>query len=69
MFNICLLQEPIQFSDTTDYANEPLQYTDINPQEGEMALVEPSGYAHKHKYGEYGYQEEDGASNSETVRL
>ena len=34
-----------------------------------MALVEPSGYAHKHKYGEYGYQEEDGASNSETVRL
>ena len=62
-----ILQEPVQFKDTTDYNNEPLQYTDVNPQEGEMALVEPSGYALKHRYGEYGYQDEDDASNIDTV--
>ena len=66
-----LLQEPLSLqygSGNDQYATEPLQYTDVSPQQGDLALVEPSGYALKHKYEmEYGYRDEDGASNSDMV--
>ena len=68
-----ILQEPLQYTQNVvndQYANEPLQYTDVNPQEGDMALVEPSGYALKHKYEtEYGYKDEDDASMGDTVGI
>ena len=68
-----LLQEPLSLqygSGNDQYATEPLQYTDVSPQQGDLALVEPSGYALKHKYEmEYGYRDEDGASNSDMVMI
>lgn len=66
-------QEPLQYSQNVvgdQYPNEPLQYTDVSPQQGDMALVEPSGYALKHKYeAEYGYKEEDDTSNVDSKSL
>ena len=65
------MQEPLslQYGGGNDpYAMEPLQYADVGPQQGDQALVEPSGYALKHKYEmEYGYRDEDGVSNGDMV--